>query len=1623
MIRLQRCLKGSALESVRSRLVIPSTVPQVIEALQMRYGRPELLINALLQKVRSIPAPRSDRLEGLIHYGTAIQALCDHIEAANELSHLSNPTLLQELVAKLPADQKMMWAGYRRCFAGIVDLRTFCAYMQQVVEDATSVLSFESDGNRCHGREQGKEKAKQKGFVNQHASTVEGSSEAAVQKPADKIECVNCSKFGHRIRDCGEFKALSIDNRWRKIRSLGVCQNCLFRHGRRSCRVITRCGIDGCQYRHHPLLHSTQRSSSAVTQVADNHTHRLLTSSVLFRIVPVTLYGNSGQVNTFAFLDEGSSLTLIEGELVNQLGITGRPQPLCLRWTANTSRTEKSSQSVSISISREGKERKFTIVGARTVECLNLPTQSFHLENAAERFKHLKHLPLKSYQDATPRILIGLDNLRLALPLKVREGDGSGPVAAKTRLGWCVYGQQQQLEQESYSFHVCECTKNEELHETVKQFFAVDEVGAANPILSAEDQRAQELLEQTTRRVGDRYETGLLWRKDHVELPESYPMALSRMKCLERRMERDSTLKQKIQQQVRDYVIKGYAHVASDAELERADPRRVWYLPLGAVTNPKKPEKVRIIWDAAAKVDGLSLNSHLLKGPDQLTFLPAVLFRFRQFHIAVSADIAEMFHQILMIARDKQSLRFLFRFDPTLPPIVYVMDVATFGATCSPASAQFVKNLNAKEHSQQYPRAAQRIVDNHYVDDYLDSFGDVEEAKQIAAEVRLVHRNGGFVLRNWNANSDAVLEFLGEPGIDRNKNINLVDKEHTERVLGMLWMPATDELCFSTQMNEEVRMLIETSTRPTKRQVLRCVMTLFDPLGLLATFLIHGKVLIQELWRTGINWDENIKDAELNRWREWVQMIQFISTVRIPRCYFEAATSSTYENAQLHVFVDASPAAYCCVVYLRVMDSEGNGQCSLVAAKAKVAPLKPMSIPRLELQGCVLGTRMLKFVQENHTIPITKRYLWTDNTTALSWIRSDPRNYRPFVAHRVGEILETTSVDEWRYVPSLSNPADEGTKWGKGPYFSTDSRWFAGPQFLRYPEDDWPTPPELSSIETEEIRPSVLFHFPYEPVIQFERFPKWERLHRTVAYVLRFMNNINGKRRKMCGELQQEELQAAEAVIMKQVQWQVFPDEMTILTKNKSAAEGEAQPIPKSSSLYQLVPALDEDGVMRQSGRIGAAKHASYNLRHPVILPRKSEVTTLVVDEYHRKYKHANPETVVNEIRQHFEIPRLRTVVRRCSRECRYCILRRARPYIPPMAPLPAARLAACSRPFSFVGLDYFGPLLVKQGRASVKRWIALFTCLTVRAVHLEVVHSLTTSSCVSAVRRFIGRRGAPVEFYSDNGTNFQGAERLLREQIEQGLSATFTSSKCKWLFIPPGAPHMGGAWERMVQSVKAAMGEAYGDGKLDEEGLGTLVVEAESVVNARPLTYLPLDSEESEALTPNHFLLGSSSGIKEPGRDIRYQQRNLQKTWVEIQQQLDIFWKRWLKEYLPVIRRQPKWFEEAAREIKDGDLVLITDDGRRSEWTRGRVEQAIRGPDGRVRQAIVRTKGGSVRRPVTKIALLDVGETRAVLADGKMHPAEDVAASLPIYHRGGESGNPVAEGDASNRNVTRCHR
>ncbi|XP_055615122.1 uncharacterized protein LOC129761428 [Toxorhynchites rutilus septentrionalis] len=493
------------------------------------------------------------------------------------------------------------------------------------------------------------------------------------------------------------------------------------------------------------------------------------------------------------------------------------------------------------------------------------------------------------------------------------------------------------------------------------------------------------------------------------------------------------------------------------------------------------------------------------------------------------------------------------------------------------------------------------------------------------------------------------------------------------------------------------------------------------------------------------------------------------------------------------------------------------------------------------------------------------------------------------------------------------------------------------------------------------------------PFIQFERFSKFERLIRALAYVYLFGDR--SRRRKDSKELTREYLQLAEARIYQAVQEESYPDEVVTLKKKQTPDRNPR--IDKTSILYQLSPFLDGLGVIRMESRMNNALCVPYETRYPMILPRYHRVTCLMIDYYHRRYGHGSNESVLNEIRQKYHVSRHREALRQISKNCVWCRVYKSRPKTPKMYPLPSARLSPHVRAFTFVGLDYCGPFLIKVNRSSVKRWIALFCCLTVRGVHLEVVHTLTTESCKLAIRRFISCRGSPQEIYSDQGTNFVGARRELAESlrnVNQELSETFTNTRTKWHLNPPAAPHMGGAWERLVRTVKAALAALKLPNKPNEETFATFVAEAASMVNSRPLTYVPLEDDCQESLTPNHFILLSSSGVVQPTKTPTNERDTLRNNWKQIQSLLDQFWSRWIRECLPVIALRGKWIEDV-EPIKMGDLVVIVEETVRNSWTRGRVERVYQGKDGRIRKADVLTNNGVFQRPVTKLAVLDLAD------------------------------------------------
>uniref|UniRef100_A0AAG5D3P8 Integrase catalytic domain-containing protein n=1 Tax=Anopheles atroparvus TaxID=41427 RepID=A0AAG5D3P8_ANOAO len=1279
----------------------------------------------------------------------------------------------------------------------------------------------------------------------------------------------------------------------------------------------------------------------------------------------------------FALFDDGSATTFIEHTLSMELGLGGKHRPLCLSWTGDMTRKEADSLEVDLQISGayEG-ATVYHLPKVHTVRSLSLPAQSISVDDLARRYDHLGKIPAISYDNARPRILIGLDHCHLFKTFRYREGRWGEPVAAKTRLGWTVFGPVPGLTAAQVDSHVCYLSSrtsgDENLDTALREHFSLESLGIASPsqpLCSKEETRALHLLVSRTRLLEQRYETGLIWKYDNVRLPASMDMALKRHACLKRKMDKNPELAEAIKRKMCEYESKGYIRRLTRDE-RQIKTQRDWYLPIFPVSNPNKPGKIRIVFDAAAKSLGVSLNDFLLPGPDQVATLVGVLHKFRENRVAIVGDIREMFFQVRMRKEDQRSQMFFWQGEQEADePCTFVVAVMTFGATCSPGSAHFVKNTNADRFADRFPRAAQSIKHEHYVDDLLASVETEEEAVALAQDVKYIHAQAGFEIRNWLSSSGRVTRKLRR-GTEGEDALNLCDDPATEKVLGLWWDTRTDAFIFRLSPRHDDSLLSGTKI-PTKREVLRTLMKVYDPLGLIGHFLMSLKIILQDAWRSGRQWDDELPEELAKRWLAWISGLPTLREVYVPRCYRHITPINT--DVELHTFCDAGEGGMAAVAYFRF----GVGQdveCALIGSKTRVAPVKPTSVPRLELQAAVIGSRFARHILETHRINIRRRIFWTDSRNVICWLKSDHRRYTPFVAFRIGELLDATNMNEWRWVPTNENVADEGTKWRKVPELKPTSRWFRGPSFLREAEDKWPG--QLTDLGTtsEELRRNMLCHTvaKAESPITFSRFSSWRMLLRTVGFVIRFMNNTRGRLQKRSverGPLTHEELGAAERMIWAQIQLEAFPADIKLLRRSAPTLHSWKKTVSKNSPLYKLTPQIDECGVLRIRGRLENCPLVQPALKKPVILPRQHHATDLLIRDFHERYCHISQRTVMNEIRAKFYIPRLRVELNRVRRTCQLCRIWNAEPDSPLMGNIPLERVAISQRPFTYCGVDYFGPMSVAVGRRVEKRWGVIFTCLTVRAIHLEIASSLTTASCIMAVRRFIASRGRPTKFISDRGTNFIGAARE--------LSAEFNSPDLKWAFNPPGAPHFGGCWERLVQSVKRSLERMQLPRVPTDEKLFTTLKEIELIINSRPLTYIPLDDEDAFPITPNHLLLGSSNGDKPP-TSLDDSPAAIRSSWRSTQQGADRFWTLWVKEYLPTLTRRTKWFQPA-RPIKVGDVVIVVDNNApRNCWPKGRVVKVTRASDGQVRRATVKTATGVYERPATKIAVIDVSHAES---------------------------------------------
>ncbi|XP_036319769.1 uncharacterized protein LOC118734157 [Rhagoletis pomonella] len=878
---------------------------------------------------------------------------------------------------------------------------------------------------------------------------------------------------------------------------------------------------------------------------------------------------------------------------------------------------------------------------------------------------------------AKPVLLIGLNEAHLGISSSTVLADHESPVAIKTSLGWVAYDPTKFVSTTGLRIlHVREC---QQLHQLVSNYFETDNLRISpvtEKLESDAEKQANAILKSTMRQLGNRYEVGLLWKTFPPQLPRSREMAVKRLISVESRMSRDEEFALRYKREIAKYVEKGYARKVTDEELNASHPQ-IWYLPHFAVFNPNKPSKLRIVFDAAASVNGVLLNSALLKGPEEAQPLLRILLQFRQGKIGVAADIREMFSQIKVRPIDQHAQRYLWRNgDPNEPIQELLMTTMIFGAVCSPCIAERVKNKNAERFETEFPKAASTIINNHYVDDLVASFDVAHEAITVCQQIVNINLEAGFELRDFISNCSNVERALNKTPPTMREIINMERSETAEKVLGMYWNTKEDVFEFHTKFHRVPQSVLSSERAPTKRELLSIVMAVFDPFGLLANLLISSKIMVQETWRQGINWDEALSADLTAKWIPWWKEFQRIRNFQIPRCY--SANISCSSNIELHIFVDASQVAFAAVGYFRVVHN-GVVDVTFVMAKTRTAPNRLMSIPRLELQAAVLGTRLSKMLVSYHDFNISRILFWSDSQTVLQWIYSSERKYKAFVGHRIAEIISVTVPEQWRWVPTNSNPADAATRPSNPPRFNTDDRWINGPEFLKYNELHWPaTIVERPAVMLEEVQPSrLLYCQASKNFIDFTKFRSYLKIKRIVAWVLRAKLLFNRKsvNMRLSNVLTAAEIEEAEIMICKTVQQECFASEISDLSSSRQ--------LSRQSAVYSLTPYLDEKGLLRLNGRIDMAMYLPFETRHPILFPAKHIVAELIVKHHHEKGHHQNLAVIINTVRQKFWIPHIKTLYKRVQRNCLECRLSKAKPVAPMMGQLPADRVTPYVRPFS----------------------------------------------------------------------------------------------------------------------------------------------------------------------------------------------------------------------------------------------------------------------------------------------------------------------------------------------------
>lgn len=1539
---LKGCLKEGALDLISS---IPNTNENFDVAWNLLVNNYNNRRRILLNHTKSIVDLRPIQKESYAQLGTLINTIQRNLSCLNSLAtpdEIFNVLLTLIVINKLDSNLALEW---------------------ELKMNSHSIDSIPTIDELIHFL-----KIKYNSLESYYASKPSNDNKPKIKTYSHLTTGVQCSvcNGNHYIFSCSDFIKLSIHDRISKVKQLNLCLNCLHKgHNVNQCKSSHNCKT--CNKRHNTLLHipikrsqsndvqsNNSHNSKTVAQIHSNpttqcnfgnsnsfkHSNALL-STVIIQVSDI--HGNFHNVR--ALLDSGSLTNYITQSLVNKLRLKQIKTNISVAGISELSCSLNSETNIFIKSKFSDYSTNASCLISNSVTG-NIPQVSF----AKSHFSLPKNIQLSDpdfNKSQEIDILLGssifwdcLNNSKISL------GIGK-PVLHDTKFGWVIGG--------AFDLNTLNISKTHSfftatsLHDDVHKFWQIDEFLSTEKHLTEDEQYCeQHFLTNITNDESGRYIVALPFKPTIKNLQNNYNNALTRFLSLENKFKKQPQYHSDYNKFISEYEELGHMSKFSfDPNHNHSNSH--YFLPHhGVFKNSSTTTKLRVVFDGSCKSDStISLNDTLFVGPTLQSDLFSILSRFRLHQYVLTADIEKMYRQVLVRESDRNFQCIIYRQSPNRDLQYYKLNTVTYGTSSAPYLATRCLIHLADKITNTYPRESIIIKDDFYVDDLITGTNNINELKSLKLNLENILKSSGFILRKFRSNLNNLSDLNSQLALDGETHI-----------LGITWCPEKDIICYKTADIKTENNHI------TKRTILSKTAKLFDPLGLIAPIIVMPKILIQSLWQLKLGWDDPIPASLSEKWLQFEYELDAIHHLEIKRLVI----SNTYKFTELHVFADASEKAYGACAYLRVIDSHNNIHVSLISAKSRVAPIRKTTLPRLELNAAVIASQLSVKLKSILKLNFQKIVLWSDSTIVLSWLNKSPSTWHTYVANRVAEIQRLTNPSDWFYIPTEENPADIVSR-GCNPVSLVNSTlWWTGPTFFNSNFNYKPFKNTLIN-DIPELKTIVLTTRPSSDLSLFSKFSNLRTLVHVAAYCYRWLDNTKNKTNRSTGIINPIEFNITLNRLIKIIQFSSFQTEITCLQKGKS--------VSSNSNIFQLNPFLNNDGLLCVGGRLQHS-NLTFKQKHQILLPNH-KLTEMIIRYEHIRTLHSGPQSLLNSIRQNYWPLRAKHLIRKICHSCIQCFKAKPKNFYPLMGNLPESRVNP-SPAFYNSGVDYAGPFEIKTDSKRKytihKCYICLFICMATRAIHLELVTDLTTDCFLSALRRFISRRGIPKAITSDNGTNFVGAANKLKDlqlyfnNNSNSLISGAADLGIVWKFIPPRAPNFGGLWEAGVKSVKNHLKRVISSHILNFESFYTVLTQIEAVLNSRPISPISNSPNDLNPLTPAHFLIGRNLTTL-PDEDVTDIPINRLSKYKLLQSIVQSFWKRWSREYLHTLQQRSRWNKQN-NNVKIGDLALIIEENLPPmSWRLGRIVKLHSGDDKIVRVVTLKVQGGETKRSVSKLCVL----------------------------------------------------